>query len=69
MGKGDFRELTIPDAAKQLAVHEETLRGWIRKGLIKIRRDRLRPGRPTYIAQEELTRFSREMQGLPPADE
>lgn len=64
MGKGDFRELTVEQAAAQLNVHPETVRGWCRKGILPHRRNRLLPGSPIVITQDDLGLFSKTMQGL-----
>lgn len=64
MGKGDIRLLRVEEAAKQLGVHPETIRKWVREGKLVGRRDKIRAGGPVYIEQQDLLAFRDRMQGL-----
>lgn len=61
MGRGDVRFLTVEGAAKQLGLHPETVRVHIRKGNLIATQDRLTPGAPYRIEQQEIIRFAAEM--------
>ena len=51
------RQITITHAADRLGVHPETLRRAIRKGELKASRNRLAPGSPLLIGEDDLAAF------------
>ena len=55
------RMLSVKEAAKELSIHEQTLRAWERKGFIKAHR--LPGSRYRRFAAEEVGRVKRAMAG------
>lgn len=51
------RRFSVPEAAKRIGVHAETIRRAIRSGELVAHRDRLAPGGPYRIADSDLRAF------------
>ncbi len=51
------RQLSVEQVATQLGVHPETIRRAIRKGEVKVTRNRLAPGSPFLVSAAEVRAF------------
>ncbi|NJD28171.1 MAG: helix-turn-helix domain-containing protein [Chloroflexi bacterium] len=61
------RRLTsLPEAARELGIHESTVRRWIKAGLLPA--DRIGPGRRYRIARHDLDRLRKSVRNGGPMD-